>query len=216
MKDRYGVVEENHVLLDNLGKQGLSHEDIDTIILSHLHFDHAGGLLAPWQENSKPALLFPNATIYVGNKQWQRAKHPHPRDKASYIPELQDLLEKSGRLKIIQNPSDNPFPDLLEFRWSDGHTPGLMLSMVKTKSGPLLYASDLIPGVPWVHLPIVMAYDRFPEILVEEKQTIFDELLAQNGFLFFVHDAQTACGKLERDEKEKYSVTAVDLNAFSG
>src|SRR5690606_114530 len=106
MKGRYGVVEQQHVLLENLAKHGLNHEDIDAIILSHLHFDHAGGLLAAWQENTAPVLLFPNARIYVGKAQWQRAKQPHPRDKASYIPELQDLLEQSGRLNIIEQASD--------------------------------------------------------------------------------------------------------------
>src|SRR5690606_35013925 len=74
MKGRYGVVEQQHVLLENLAKHGLNHEDIDAIILSHLHFDHAGGLLAAWQENTAPVLLFPNARIYVGKAQWQRAK----------------------------------------------------------------------------------------------------------------------------------------------
>jgi len=215
LKDRYGVIEEQHVLLDNLAKHGLSHQDIDIVILSHLHFDHAGGLLAPWQEDKELALLFPKADFFVGDSQWQRAKHPHPRDKASYIQEIQTLLEESGRLKIIKKDTDNPLPDLLEFRWSDGHTPGLMMSLIKTKKGPLVFASDLIPGVPWVHLPIVMAYDRFPEIIIEEKQKLYDELLPEGGYIFFVHDAATACGKLAKDEKGKYSVSKINLEELS-
>src|SRR3546814_18491082 len=70
--------------LDSLRTAGFGHEDIDVVVLSHLHFDHAGGLLAPWSEGRAPELLFPNATFLVGAEQWQRARHPHPRDRASY------------------------------------------------------------------------------------------------------------------------------------
>ena len=66
LRERYGVVEERHVLLDSLAEAGFSHEDVDVVVLSHLHFDHAGGLLAPWKEGEAPSLLFPNATFVVG------------------------------------------------------------------------------------------------------------------------------------------------------
>ncbi|HJU26304.1 MAG TPA: MBL fold metallo-hydrolase, partial [Rhodanobacteraceae bacterium] len=61
LRERYGVVEGRHVLLDSLREAGLSHEDIDVVVLSHLHFDHAGGLLAAWEQGKPPRLLFPNA-----------------------------------------------------------------------------------------------------------------------------------------------------------
>src|SRR5678816_101117 len=101
LRERYGVVEERHVLLDSLAAAGFAHEDIDAVVLSHLHFDHAGGLLAPWQEGVAPQLLFPNATYIVGRECWERALNPHPRDRASFIAELQPLLLQSGRLEIV-------------------------------------------------------------------------------------------------------------------
>ncbi|MFX6023315.1 MBL fold metallo-hydrolase, partial [Acinetobacter baumannii] len=76
-------------------------EDIDVVVLSHLHFDHAGGLLAAWSEGREPELLFPNATYVVGAQHWQRAMQPHPRDRASFIPELPGLLQASGRLEVV-------------------------------------------------------------------------------------------------------------------
>jgi len=96
LRERYGVVEDRHVLLESLAKAGFGHEDIDAVVLSHLHFDHAGGLLSAWRENEPPSLLFPNARYFVGEDAWQRATHPHPRDRASFIPELAGLLEASG------------------------------------------------------------------------------------------------------------------------
>src|SRR5690606_13381695 len=101
LKARFGVQEDRHVLLDSLAAEGLSDADIDLVILTHLHFDHAGGLLAAWEEGQPARLLFPHARFLVGRRQWQRARNPHPRDRASYIPELLDLLEASGRLELL-------------------------------------------------------------------------------------------------------------------
>src|SRR5690606_27515695 len=88
LRERFGVAESHHVLLDSLREAGFEHTDIDVVVLSHLHFDHAGGLLAPWAAGREPELLFPNATFVIGRQHWQRACRPHARDRASFIPEL--------------------------------------------------------------------------------------------------------------------------------
>ena len=100
LRQRFGVLEDRHVLLDSLAALGLSDADIDIVVLSHLHFDHAGGLLAAWQDAQAPRLLFPQARFIVGRDHWERAQAPHPRDRASFIPELNALLQASGRLEI--------------------------------------------------------------------------------------------------------------------
>src|SRR5688572_13073930 len=78
-RERYGVVEPQHVLLDSLAKRGLSHENIDVVILSHLHFDHAGGVLDTYRADSAPRLLFPNARFVVSKTAFERAQNPHLR-----------------------------------------------------------------------------------------------------------------------------------------
>jgi len=103
LRERYGVVEERHVLIESLRAAGFEHEDIDVVVLSHLHFDHAGGLLAPWQQDRAPELLFPNATFLVSAACWDRARAPHQRDRASFITELPGLLEASGRLELVDS-----------------------------------------------------------------------------------------------------------------
>lgn len=206
LRERFGVVEAEHVLLANLAARGVSHEDIDVVVLSHLHFDHAGGLLSPWSAGGTPRLLFPNAQFLVGERAWTRAKTPHYRDRASFIPELCGLLEASGRLALVTEDTHPVLGDGYRFHASDGHTPGLLLTEVAMPDGPVVFAADLIPGAPWVHLPITMGYDRFPEQLINEKEALLSDLVNRNGRLLFTHDPEVAMGWVTRDERGRYGV----------
>lgn len=206
LKQRFGVQEAHHVLLDSLASAGLSDADIDIVLLTHLHFDHAGGLLAAWEPDAPARLLFPNARFITGRRQWQRACAPHPRDRASYIPELLTLLEASGRLELVED-GQCPLGPGWQFHWSDGHTPGQLLPQIHMPDGPVVFAGDLVPGAAWVHAPITMGYDRFPEGVIDEKTALLDALLAQQGRLVFTHDPDIAMGRIARDERGRYHLT---------
>lgn len=211
MRERYGIVEAEHKLLENLAEVGLQHTDIDRVILSHLHFDHAGGLLSAWQEDKEPELLFSKAEFVVSAAHWQRAKNPHPRDRASFLPNLNHMLEQSGRLRLIKDDNATLLDGKLRFRFSDGHTPGLMLTEIVTDEGPLVFSADLIPGAPWVHLPIGMGYDRYPELLINEKTELLQDLVEKNGRLFLTHDPEHPCVRIQRDDRGRYSGAPCDL-----
>lgn len=213
LAERFGVQNsDRHLLLENLQQLGLSENDIDFVILSHLHFDHAGGLLPTYNEiqAGQDRLLFPRAKYLVGRQALERALHPHSRDKASFIPGLTDKLKDSGRLIIIDGEkAPGIFEDRLSFFISSGHTPGQMHTVFRGDHKSVVFAGDLIPGLAWVHLPITMGYDRFPELLIDEKQKLYNQAVPQSWLVFFTHDPKVSAatvkssgsGKFEPNEK---------------
>jgi glyoxylase-like metal-dependent hydrolase (beta-lactamase superfamily II) len=214
LRERYGVAEERHVLLDSLAAAGVvemqvaEHDDVDVLVRE------TGGLLAPWREGEAPQLLFPNATFVVGAAHWRRAAAPHARDRASFIPELAPLLQASGRLELVEGEHCAALGDSVRFHFSDGHTPGLMLAEIcgapgadGRPHGGLVFCADLIPGRPWVHVPITMGYDRYPEMLIDEKLAFLEDKLARDVHLYFTHDPGCALAALDRDAKGRFVTT---------
>lgn len=200
LRERFGVQESEHVLIANLAKIGVQPADVDVVVLSHLHFDHAGGVLSAHQEQTASELVFPNAKYVVGEKAWQRAVKPHSRDRKSFISELQPLLEATGCLERVDGERSETLGDDYRLHLSDGHTPGMMLAEIFGDDGPIVFCADLIPGVPWVRRAITMGYDRFPELLIDEKAALLDDLVARSGRLFFTHDPGVAMCQLQRNE----------------
>jgi glyoxylase-like metal-dependent hydrolase (beta-lactamase superfamily II) len=204
LRERYGIVEPHHVLLDSLAAHGVAPADIDVVVFSHLHFDHAGGALSAWRDGAALELVFPRATYVVGAEAWQRAVAPHARDRASFVPGLTNLLAGSGRLELAASERATALGEGFRFHRSSGHTPGLLLTEIDMPAGPVVFVADLIPGRAWVHLPITMGYDRYPELLVDEKAALLGDLVQRGGRLFFTHDPVVALGTLARDARGRF------------
>lgn len=207
LADRYGVDGEGHVLLASLEALGVAPEDIDFVVLSHLHFDHAGGLLAAYSANRRPELVFPRAQFIVGKRAFERAENPHPRDRASFIPELPGLLRDSGRLRLIDDDGQS-FRELLgdrfSCRFSDGHTPGMLLTEVRGDARKVVFCGDVIPGLPWVHVPVAMGYDRFPERVIDEKRALLEQCVSEHTMLLVTHDPTHVACDVACDERGRY------------
>ena len=204
MKRRFAMNEDAHVLMQSLAEHGLSDGDITHVVLSHLHFDHAGGLLSAWAPDHEPKLLFPNALFVTGEEHFKRCKSPHYRDRASFIPGLAEKLQGTGRLVLKQGGDHLVVGDLtIEFVQSQGHTPGMLVSWIRAQNGPVVYTADLIPGLPWVNLPITMGYDRFAEKLVDEKKEMLDRAVDEDALLVFPHDPAHVAARVEMNPEKK-------------
>jgi len=207
LRGRYGVIEETHVLLESLAALGLDERDIDQIVLSHLHFDHAGGLLAPYRDGKPLELCFSRAELVVGRRALERAERPHPRDQASFIPELPNLLRSSGRLRVVEdvNEAARAVGEHFRFLETNGHTPGMLHAMVSGTSAELLFGADMVPGTAWLHASITMGYDRYPEHLVDEKAGIFQQCVERQTAIVYTHDPRVAASRVERDDRGRFA-----------
>ncbi|MDO9565165.1 MAG: MBL fold metallo-hydrolase [Candidatus Desulfaltia sp.] len=180
----------------SLSKLGLTCSDITDVIITHLHFDHAGGSTSVMDGKAVPK--FPNAEYYIQKKQWEIANNPSARDRASYMEENFMPLEKAGVLNLIDGPQE--IFEGIDIIVTNGHTRGQQHPLIKDKTKPLFFCADLIPTS--AHLPAAwnMAYDNFPMTLIDEKQKILTRALKEGWILFFQHDPCIAAATIKQTE----------------
>jgi glyoxylase-like metal-dependent hydrolase (beta-lactamase superfamily II) len=171
----------------------LKPEDIDMVIITHLHFDHAGGnTRRDAQGNVVPK--FPNATYILQKKEWEVGLKPNPRSKASYLKENYVPLEEYGLLKII-NGNQTVFPGITCIH-TGGHSEGHQMVVIEDGGDGALYWADIMPTTSHVRIPYIMGYDLFPLDVIKYKEK-FIELSVQKGWIsFFEHDAKYTHGRI--------------------
>jgi len=210
LKDRYGVVSTEHELINNLKSHGVHPDEIKYVVLSHLHFDHAGGLLTAYEDESTEfKLVFQNAQYICGDGSLARTQNPHAREKAMFTETLGQLLIASNQLLTVDTSSvadiSQPIAapgDLnghIWFHLSNGHTAGMLLPFFNIGGQEHAFAADLIPGVAWVHQPITMGYDRFAELVVDEKTFFLEHLAKNHTRIHFYHDSAIDSGTINKN-----------------
>ncbi len=187
-------------ILDTLDQHGLKPEDITDVILTHLHFDHAGGGTTAQDGTLVPT--FPKATYYVQKDNLETAKKPNLRERASYFPANFEPLLNAGVLEILEGPLDNLLPGI-SLKLSYGHTRGQQNVFISDSNNTLVYCADVIPTASHVRLAWVMGYDLNPVLLIEEKRKILKEAGEKNWLLFFEHDPYIDCAKVQYDSQRQ-------------
>jgi glyoxylase-like metal-dependent hydrolase (beta-lactamase superfamily II) len=193
-------------LSDALSKLNLQVNDITDVLLTHLHFDHVGGAIEMQADQLKT--VFPNATYWVSEPQWELAINPNKREKASFLKENIQPLKESGQLKLIEVPNFQG-RELQEIHFSEniscilvnGHTQSMMLPKINYKNKTLVYMADLLPSVGHLPLPYVMGYDMQPLVTLNEKELFLTDAIKNNYTLFFEHDAVHECCTVHETEK---------------
>lgn len=185
--------------LDNsLQKLGFHRDDITDVFLTHLHFDHCGGVT----QKTKDGLLIPafkNAKVWSNDKHWKWATEPNPREKASFLSENILPIQENGQLNFIhRNAKDQIGFDVL---FVDGHTEKQMLPIIQYQGKTLVFMADLLPTVGHIPLPYVMGYDTRPLITIKEKAAFLNQAADHNFYLFLEHDAINEICTVQHTEK---------------
>jgi glyoxylase-like metal-dependent hydrolase (beta-lactamase superfamily II) len=172
-------------------------EELTDLLLTHLHFDHAGG--ATWRPPGAeaPAVRAPGARILLQRRNWERATAPGPRERASYLPENVEPL-RSARLELLDGPCE-PLPGV-RVRISDGHTAGMQWLTIGEGSGAIAFPADLVPTSSHIHLPFVMGYDLCVETLLREKEAFLEEAAREGWTVVFEHDRTVPAARIGRKD----------------
>ena len=198
VNDIYGIDHTEFTLERELEKLGCKPEDITDVIITHLHFDHAGGSTR-LDENGKLALTFPNAVYHVQKKHWEWGQNPSLRDKASFFPDNYNPVKELGHLNFYDG--DAQFDDNISLLTVSGHTPYMQLVKIKDDKSTLLFTADLFPTTSHISLPYIMGYDLFPLTTLDEKKKFLPKIAGENWLLFFEHDAFTETCRVVSGEK---------------
>lgn len=198
LRDIYRLEGGDGALRASLRALGTSPEEVTDVILTHLHFDHAGGSteVAP---DGAVVPAFPNARHHVQGEHWRQALHPTPKDRASFFPDDFLPLEKAGLLEFTDGEGEL-FPGI-RVLVTHGHTAAQQLPLVSDGTTTLLYCCDLFPTTAHIPLPYVMAYDLRPLTTMEEKESVLDRAADGGWILFFEHDPETVACRVKRGER---------------
>lgn len=206
-ENRFGIKGENHPLLNVLKKNhGLNSEDITDIIISHLHFDHVGGLGENPEHHQN---IFPNATIHLHRQHYDYALNPTIRDAGSFHaqyfkPIIDEAISKNkihwinGEDGLILQDGE----DKILFKCSHGHTPFLMHAYDEK----FIYMADLVPTSAHIPLPWVMGYDISPGITTKDKERFYHFILEKELTLVFEHDPVIWGGKIQKNSSHDFSM----------
>jgi prepilin-type processing-associated H-X9-DG protein len=189
----------NFSLESSLAKRGFHRDDITDVFLTHLHFDHCGGVIE-W--NSQKNLLqpaFKNAKFWSNDNHWKWASEPNPREKASFLKENINPIRESGQLNFITNNSLEQIGFNVLFM--DGHTEKQMLPKLSYQGKTIVFMADLLPTIGHIPLPYVMGYDTRPLLTIKEKAIFLKEAADNNYYLFLEHDAYNEICTVQHTEK---------------
>lgn len=183
--EMYGLDKSGPSLEKSLKSHGLSFSDITDVILTHLHFDHAGG--ATTEIGGKLVPTFPKAKYYVQKANLETATKPNIREKASYFAANFQPLIDAGVLQLLDGDKKDLLPGI-SVQVSNGHTRGQQTVLVSDGKQNLLYCGDVIPTSSHVRLAWIMGYDLDPLTLIAEKTDLLKKAASEKWILYFEHD----------------------------
>jgi len=197
----YGIENEGTPtrLEDAIRDAGFSPDDVDIVIDTHLHFDHAGGNTFR-DDEGEVRLAFPRARYIVRRGEWEYAHSRNERIRASYLPHNFEPVERAGRLELIDGePEIVPGVTLLH---TPGHTPHHQSVLLRSEGESACFLADVIPTSAHLPLPWIMGYDVEPLVTLESKRTILERARREEWLLIFEHDPTVAWGRLDPGEEK--------------
>lgn len=179
---------------------GFSPDDVDMVVLTHLHFDHVGG--ASWRRlDGSVAPAFPRARHVVDERELEFGRRPNERIRASYVADHLDPLEEAGLWAPVRVPAEDPggleVTRGVRLLHTPGHTPWHQSVLVESDGETACYLADLCPTRAHLPLPWIMGYDLEPLRTLESKRLLWARARDEGWLLVLEHDARVPWGHLD-------------------
>jgi len=201
------AIEKPSSLIFELQKLGVQPENVTKVILTHLHFDHAGGNCVRTPDGGeKPA--FPNAVYYVQQGEYAYAQNPDPRSRGSYLAHNWQAVAASGQMTLLHG--DGEIVPGVEVQITGGHTQYHQIVKITSDGRTACFLADLVPTDSHLKTPYVMGYDLFPKTTMEAKQRVLKQALTENWLLFFEHAPVVKAGYL-REQDGKLQIEQIEM-----
>ena len=205
LKDAYGLI--GNKLLRELKKHSLTPREIDIVLLSHLHFDHAGGC-TKLDRSGNIVPTFPNADYMVQTSALEEALSPNERSRSAFIRDDFQPLHDKGMIKLLQG--DTEIAPGVQVKQTDGHSNGHQVVLIEGGSERIAYLADLIPTAYHLALPYIAALDQTPNDTLNQKKEILEMAINGGWLLVFGHGLDQKAGYVE-ERKGRLSLLPVDM-----
>jgi len=186
-------------LLASLATAGISPEEIDIVINTHLHFDHCGWNTV--QRGNHVFPTFPKAKYYAPEGEWRHGRLQLSRDAISYMSDNYDPLIQSGQMELLRG--DREIVPGVSVKVFPGHTEYMQAVIIRSGGKTACYVSDLIPTSSHLDLNWVMAFDLYPLQTTESRQRYYAEAIPEKWLTIFTHDPNIPWAYVEKDEKQR-------------
>jgi len=203
--DIYGV-DRARSLDATLAEAGLAPEDIDIVLASHLHFDHAGGFTCR-DAAGRIRPTFPRAQYIVRRGEWEDATHPHERNRAGYLTDNYLPLADAGVLQLVDD--DATIMPGVRVRRTGGHCRHHQIALIESKGRTAAFVADLIPTTAHVPDTWIMGFDLYPMDTLAAKKQFVKEAIERETLVFFEHDPAIAAGYIREQDGKRQVVAAV-------
>jgi methylmalonyl-CoA epimerase len=184
-------VERARSLDHSLAEAGLSAEDIDIVLATHLHFDHAGGFTTR-DSSGRIRPRFPRAQYIVRRGEWDDATHPHERNRASYLLDNYVPLADAGVLQLVDD--DGTIMPGVRVRRTGGHTMHHQMITIESGGRRAAFVADMMPTTAHVPEAWIMGFDLYPMDTLAAKKSFLHDAIEQQTLVFFEHDPAIAAG----------------------
>jgi glyoxylase-like metal-dependent hydrolase (beta-lactamase superfamily II) len=199
----FWLLEQGSPVVDSLASLGVTPEDVDTVVLSHLHWDHAGGATS-YNDQRQLIPTFPRARYIAGRIEWEDATSQVPELMTAYPMQNLRPLAEAGVVTLIEGNSE-VVPGLQAII-TGGHTRGHMALKFASGGQRAMFIGDVCATSLHLHRMWNLSYDTYPLVTRRVKPRLLGEIADENAWILWPHDVKTVAARLERHPQRGFEV----------